>query len=114
MPVLQYTSKKDELWKEHKYLRFNPAIMYELFGTLQRELKPSCFNVSKKWSYGEVEIIRKWCNNPWDKLVISNLCAITGRSPYTVFNCFLSILWDDVEKGDYKLAERTIEQKQSI
>lgn len=98
------------LVQENKHLRANSTAMYELFGTLQNELKPECFNANRKWSNGECEIIRQRIHNVWSKVNLAEVCALTGRTPYAVFNCFLYVLWEDVKAGDRALFERTMAQ----
>jgi len=100
------TLSPDELWDYFKWLRENGAIMYSVFGTLSEMLKPYCFNDGKNWGNDARESVRRFLLDPFNLLVISEVSAKLGRTPFQIYNTFIRMMWNAVYDGKRGLLKR--------
>lgn len=63
--------------------------MYSYFGALNSEFKLFCYNDGKRAGNDLKETIKRSLTDPFNKLILSRVCASTGRTPYAVYNSII-------------------------
>jgi len=82
-----------------RILSANSPEMYERLGELQQELVPKgdyaihCFRHKKKWSPVEFQQLRHAIRNIWDIDALRKVCYFMGRSPYSIFNTYVNLIY---------------------
>lgn len=84
---------------EPKQLRHCSTAMYDVLGPLQEAVSLHAYNKGKRWSDAECETVRKYVRNPWNTYDIMLGCVMTGRTPYSIFNCFVYVMWEEFKAG---------------
>jgi len=98
----------DELWEEFKWLRESGIIMYEVFDKLNEIFKSYCHNDGKEWNNAEKENVKRFLFDPFNPLSISEVVIRTGRTPFSVYNTFVRLMWNAVYSEKKGLLKRIL------
>jgi len=108
------TNKAKALYAKHPELRMNCGLMYKYYSSLQTFLKPVCVNDHGHWDNNSKRNLKRKLKDLWDKWNMINACDCSGRSPYSNFNAYISMMWEEVDKGNMMMFNNALSNVPTI
>jgi len=96
-------------YRGHPNLHENSTSMYKYLGHAQKALEGHCHNKGRDWTPNEKQNLRTWITNLWDLKQVLLFCIQNGRTPYSVFNVFVIMMFEDLHyRNDKTLFEKAV------